>query len=217
MKFFLYTWYFLRSVILRGPLNTLSLLVAEGSEENRYGIQTGKIKHSASSRFFHYQGAGYLVLNRIFRQLGPMPGFRFTDIGCGKGRVLCVAEHAGFNHLTGIELDEELITEAQKNVDVCKTRRATSYFELIRANALEVNYPNQKTVYFFFNPFNEEVLEKVIARILQTNAPETWFVYMNPLYAGAFDRAGIPLIHRIKTGFYTEALIYRHTNNQIIS
>src|SRR5687767_10418193 len=42
-----------------------------------------------------YMPASYDLLDDVFAQL-PMSSFKhFVDIGCGKGRVLCVAAHAG--------------------------------------------------------------------------------------------------------------------------
>jgi hypothetical protein len=60
-----------------------------------------------------------------------------------------------------------------------------------------------------FNPFNARVLKKVLERIRAATISETWFVYMNPLYASVFKDAGIKQEKVIKSGFYTEAIIYK--------
>jgi predicted RNA methylase len=76
------------------------------------------------------------------------------DIGCGKGRAVFVAEKLGFSRLRGIELDESLVAVANENKSKY-IKRPQSSIEFIHANALSFSYPNEPTVYFLFNPFNE--------------------------------------------------------------
>lgn len=210
MKILIYLYYFFRSVLLRGPVNTVRLLKAELEEEKKFGIKTSAIKKSSSKEFFHYQGAGYLVLTRILSEIfEETKHCDFVDIGCGKGRAIFVAEYCGYNHLTGIELDDALIKEAVMNIDLYSFKREESEIHFVCANALTYDYKNQPTLYFLFNPFNEEILEKVLKRILKSRNSKTWFVYMNPLYPVPFKENKVKLIREFKTGFYTEALVFR--------
>ena len=210
MKIITYLYYFFRSSILRGVFNTIKLLHAELIYEEKFGIKTSAIKRSDSKEFFHYQGASYRVLFRIFSETSKLKNrFEFVDIGSGKGRVIFVAEYFGFNNLTGIELDQFLVNEAENNRKHYSYKRKESQIEFVHANALEYPYKNTATVYFLFNPFNEEVLEKVLDRIIRLSKAETWFVYMNPLYPKAFDRSEIEYVQTFKTRFYTEALVFK--------
>ena len=210
MKIIIYFYYFLRSVFLRGLVNTFKLLKAEMDFEEKFGIKTSAIKRSESKEFFTYQGASYQVLLRIFSEISETTkGFDFVDIGCGKGRAVFVAEYCGYNQLTGIELDEELINDAINNAQLYKFKRKESNINFIHANALEYEYKNKPTIYFLFNPFNEDVMKKVLERICSLSTSETWFVYMNPLYPLPFGEKGIPCIQEIKTRFYKEAFIFR--------
>ncbi len=195
---------------MRGFANATKLIRAESHNEKKYGINTSSIKKSDSDEFFHYQGASYIVLYRIFELVTPRTKFfDFVDIGCGKGRPVFVAESYGYDKLTGVELDKELVEAANKNLNSYALKRKASTIEFINANALEYNYKNTPTVYFLFNPFNAEVLKKVLARIsLQTKA-ETWFVYMNPKYKAAFTEDKFEILHEIKTKRYLEAMVYR--------
>lgn len=195
---------------MRGFINAIKLIKAEGPNEKKYGINTSSIKKSNSDEFFHYQGAGYLVLYRIFELVTPHTKlFDFVDIGCGKGRPAFVAESYGYEKLTGIELDKELAEAARENLKHYSLKRKSSTIEFITANALEYNYKNKPTVYFLFNPFNEEVLKKVLARITLSTNSETWFVYMNPKYKDAFTKDKFEVLHEIKTKRYLEAMVYR--------
>lgn len=209
MKFLLAIFYFLRSVILRGFVNTLRLGVLEVKHEKKFGIRTASIQPSSDPQYYHYQGAAYDISLRIFRDLvAGREHFHFIDIGCGKGRALIVAEHCGFSRLTGIELYPELLKEAAKNVENFPMRRTGSVITLLQANALDFEYPDEPAVYFLFNPFNSDVLRQVLLRIVQATRSETYFVYMNPKFAAVFAELGIKKHQVYKTRFYTEAIVY---------
>jgi 16S rRNA G966 N2-methylase RsmD len=210
LKVFLYIYYFFRSAFFRGFANTIRLIRAETLNEKKYGITTSSIKKSESTEFFHYQGAGYLILFKIFEQIIPhTKTFNFMDIGCGKGRPVFVAESFGYENLTGIDIDEELIAIANSNLKNYLLKRKTSNIQFSHVNALEYNYDNKPMVYFLFNPFNEEVLKKVLQRIINSTTSETWFVYMNPKYSEAFTTDKFEKIQELKTKRYLEAIIYK--------
>jgi SAM-dependent methyltransferase len=210
LKIFIYLYYFLRSASLRGLYNTIKIIRSELEYEKQFGIKTAKLQKSESDEFFHYQGASYLVLFKIFDEIKKdTTNFEFIDIGCGKGRAVFVAEYAGYNQLKGIELRKELVEEAMKNLGLYKFKRPESTIEFICENALEYSYQDIPTVYFFFNPFNEDVMDKVLSRILASSKSETWFVYMNPLFREPFEKRKIQEVKRIKTKWYIEAVVYR--------
>lgn len=210
MNFLLYIVYFFRSAYLRGLLNTFRLLKAEISYERRFGIKTSMIKKSDSAEFFHYQGASYRVLMQLFKtQDARTKNFHFVDIGSGKGRAVFVAEYCGYNQLTGIELGPELIEDARQNTNRYLLKRKESSIEFILANTLDYNFADRPTVYFLFNPFNAEILMRVLEKIKASTTSETWFVYMNPLFRKVFDKQGVPLVQELKTKRYLEAVIYK--------
>jgi SAM-dependent methyltransferase len=132
-----------------------------------------------------------------------------VDIGCGKGRALFVAEYCGYSNLTGIELDPSLLEIARQNAELFAFRRPESVFNFALQNAVEYNYLDKPTVYFLFNPFNEEILRQVLTAITKSSSSVTWFVYMNPVFRAPFNELEIKKVLEIKTGFYTEAIVYR--------
>jgi SAM-dependent methyltransferase len=210
LKIFVYLYYFLRSACLRGLFNTIQIIRSEFKYEKQFGIKTALFQRNESDEFFHYQGASYVVLFKIFNEItARTQNFEFIDIGCGKGRAVFVAEYSGYNKLKGIELKKELLDEAVKNLELYPFKRPQSEIEFIHENALDHNYQNKSTVYFFFNPFNEQVMEKVLDKILTVACSETWFVYMNPLYKEPFKKRGLEEMKIIKTRWYTEAMVYR--------
>jgi len=210
LKIFIYTRYFFRSVLFRGFLNTLRVLRAEASYDKKFGISTSTIKKSESAEFYHYQGAGYLALLTVLREAAARTAsFHFVDIGCGKGRAVFAAEFCGYNQLRGIELDAELVEIANANLKSYRLKRKGSHIEFIHVNALGHAYANVPTVYFFFNPFSEAVMQNVLNRIAQATQSETWFIYMNPQYKTPFEKIGAESVKTFKTGKYTETSVFR--------
>lgn len=210
MKFFLYIFYFLRSAILRGLLNTIKMGTLELKHEKKFGIKTTAITPARNAEYFHYQGAGYSMVIRMLNDLVKgREDFHFIDIGCGKGRVLIVAESCGFRQITGIELYPDLLKTAAENIKSYSARRNDSVITLLQENALHYNYLNEPAIYFLFNPFSEEILKHVLLKIVQSTRSETWFIYMNPRYAKVFAELGINKDRVYKTRWYTEAIIYK--------
>jgi SAM-dependent methyltransferase len=210
LKNLIFVYYFFRSLLLRGPFATLRLVLSEFNYEKKFGISTMALKRNDSKQFFHYQPASYQVLMKIFPELlGQTAGLDFIDIGCGKGRAVFVAEYCGYKQLKGIELDEDLVTDARENSRHYSFLKKGSEIQFVCANALEYDYQNKPSVYFFFNPFHEEIIRKVLERILAATTSETWFVYMNPMYPLPFSERNMRLVKKIKTNFYTEALVFK--------
>lgn len=163
-----------------------------------------------SKEYHHYQGASYKVLLALLADLADTTkAFRFVDIGCGKGRAVLVAEYCGYNKLTGIDLDPELIKEAIQNLQRYPFKRLESQIDFRRENALTYDYDDEASLYFLFNPFGEAVMESVLKRILDRNNQEFWVVYMNPLYPAPLYSAGLQFVKEYKTARYSEALIFR--------
>ena len=216
MKFLLYLVYFVRSVTLRGFMNTFRLIKAEWHFEKNFGIKTSVIKKSSSNEYFHYQGAGYLVLLRLFDTMAAhTKKFHFVDIGSGKGRAVFVAEHCGYERLTGIELDKELVDIARQNAKRYHLKNRLSDIRFIHENALTCHFVNEPCVYFLFNPFDSTTLKKVLEKIRSSTHSETWFIYMNPLYRQRFEEQNARVVAAIKTGRYLEAVIYKWPKSEV--
>ncbi|MBL7933038.1 MAG: class I SAM-dependent methyltransferase [Bacteroidia bacterium] len=168
------------------------------------------MKISDSSEYYHYQGASYKVLLTIFRDvILETRDFHFVDIGCGKGRAVLVAEFCGYNKLSGIDLDAQLINDAIENLKTFKLKRPESQIDFICENALDFDYPDVPTVYFLFNPFSEAILSKVLKRICEMSKEEMVFVYMNPTFPGPFAFEGITRWKTYKSHRYVEAIVFK--------
>ncbi|MEO5999356.1 MAG: class I SAM-dependent methyltransferase [Chitinophagaceae bacterium] len=171
-------------------------------------VVTGDNRHHAEM----YQGAGYYLLENVFTHLQKLHApDGFVDLGSGKGRVLVVAAHYGFNKIKGVDFAMELCQEAENNC-----RRITQGFpwvnwKVLCVNAASYQFEKDDHVFFFFNPFKETVMNQVISNIIlsQKNHPRKIFVvYINPQLKKLFINAGFKEVYNIKRMQFVEACIY---------
>ncbi len=217
MKFLTLLGYILRSLILRGPVATIRMAVKESSGDRHFAIQTKGLQLEHQAGYHHYQGASYLVLEKIFAVLAgfPVPD-RFVDVGSGLGRVIFFAEARGFKWLRGVEMNGTLVDKANDNSVRYKKRNAAADLQFYSANALKFDYPSEAAVYFFFNPFDAEIMDACLDRISAGSTADSWFVYMNPLYRSTFENKGFNQVAEVRTNFYTEAIIYKGRSTQAL-
>lgn len=189
--------------------------------ERKYDIRTSvlddlqhlAVKGDNRSEAEIYQGAGYYLLETIFIQLRKLHApYDIIDVGCGKGRVMVVAAHYGFNKITGIDFAQALCREAENNCSIITNRFPQTEWRVIHANAADFKFRKSDRVFFFFNPFKEPVMTQVIKNILQSlnEYPRKIFVvYMNPQHKILFTRAGFKEVFNIKKMQFVDAVIFK--------
>lgn len=143
----------------------------------------------------HYQGANYLYLEQIARRLtrGAPNQLVFYDVGCGKGRPLCVMARHAFRKVVGVELRESLCAIARENARQLRGRLAP--IEVVCADAAHVDYSDGH-VFFFFNPFGAPTLQAVLDGIeasLQRAPRQVTLIYYNAVHEPVLD--GCPWLH----------------------
>ncbi|MGE0568097.1 MAG: class I SAM-dependent methyltransferase [Bacteroidia bacterium] len=174
-----------------------------------YGLKTGKVVVHNSESQFPYQACAHYVLNKVFDQIKPYLDYQFIDIGCGKGRVLLVAQKYGFSSIIGIEMSKELTTLANIEIDKFGQSNSKVNIQAFCENAIYFDYPNRDSVVFLFNPFDANMLEKSLNTLLQKNKKEIILVYVNPVFSEIIGKFPFRKLNKVKTNFYTEAIIYR--------
>jgi precorrin-6B methylase 2 len=103
----------------------------------------------------------------------------FIDIGCGKGKVLCVWSKIFSNRyntlLVGLDYSKTLLQICENNL---RAVSATNY-KLLNCDATEekFDYKRQTNIFYLYNPFDEVVLEKVIQQMKSQNC---LVIYNNP-------------------------------------
>ena len=111
----------------------------------------------------------------------------FLDIGCGKGRVILFMHLFGFRKIDGIEYSNEISSVAKKNIDRLKIKRSKIY----TIDAAEFNYYNEYNYIFMYNPFGEDIMEKVMKKLVADTEHDVKIIYYHPAYDGVLLRHGI--------------------------
>jgi SAM-dependent methyltransferase len=147
-----------------------------------------------------YASIDYLHIRRMRRFLAPSPADVFCDIGCGKGRVLCVFARKALRKCVGVELLPSLCERARENARRLRRRRTPISVACSDAATADID---EGTIYYFFNPFGPDTLARVLERIegsLRAAPRDVRLVYHNACHAEVFDRCGwLELYHRYLT------------------
>jgi len=160
-----------------------------------------------------YMPVSYELLEEIFTQLNPStikPLNHFLDIGCGKGRAMCVAAHKGFRKITGIDLSKKLCDATKRNCNITKEKIPTAEFEIINNDAFYFDIPFDVDCIFMFNPFDEIIMSGVANNIyesLRQSPRKMKIVYVNPLHKTVFTKNGFKEVYYSKKMKYLEVAI----------
>lgn len=118
----------------------------------------------------------------------------FIDYGSGKGRALLLAAEHGFYKVIGIEFSSELCEVAKRNaVAYIQSSGSTTEIVVECIDAALFEVPPGNCVLYFFNPFGEELMAKVVKAIesaLRRESREIYIIYFSPQWHKIFDRAG---------------------------
>ena len=145
-------------------------MMKEDKNETRWDkllhIRTmGRDDSNADRYRYPYEPTPYSVLERLANAGYMRKGNTLLDYGCGKGRVDFFLSYQTRCASIGIEYDERIYEKAAENhTSAVSSGRVT--FEL--ANAEYYQVPESVDCAYFFNPFSVEILQKVIARILES-------------------------------------------------
>ena len=109
----------------------------------------------------------------------------FLDIGCCKGRSMIVAAHYGFTKIRGVDISKRFCEEAKENINSIKKNFSAVEFDVQLQDAFYYPIPEDVSVIFLFNPFDEIIMSGVVENILislEKNPRNLWVIYINPLY-----------------------------------
>ena len=118
--------------------------------------------------------------------------FTFVDYGSGKGRTLLLASEYPFKKVIGVEFADELHEAAAKNIAQFKSdRQRSNDLESVLHDATTYEIPAGKCVLYFFNPFEQEALSKVVEQIRHSylaNPRKMYLVYYKPKHPELLTR-----------------------------
>ncbi len=193
--------------------------------EKKYKVNTIKVDwlkdgNVKGKNFIHssiYQACNYYVLEKGFDHLSILcKKDNFIDFGCGKGRALAVAAHYGFKNITGIDFSPVLSSIAKKNIDGLKSLYPDTTFNIMCEDVVNYKIPNDQTVFFFFNPFDEVVMLSVVKKILASlkdNPRKIYVMYANSVHKEVFLSAGFEEVYHFREMTYLEMTILAKENS----
>ena len=143
--------------------------LTEEQWERRLNIRTsGGSNHTADGENFPYEPTPYAVLVRLAESGYLTRNNKLADYGCGKGRVSVFLASKIRCRVTGIDYNKDLIRAAEENLIRSRVKGIT----FVHAAAEQYEVTDEDS-FFFFNPFSEVILKRVIGQIL-------WSWYENP-------------------------------------
>ena len=208
-----------KSIGKRGLVPTLAMIWNEYAFDSKYGIKTrgrqkqnvNEIRGSNSDNGKEYQGYNYYFFKKFMKQL-PIDYFQsvFVDFGSGKGRVLIMASEYNFKKVVGIEYAEDLFKESIANIRTAKIE--ANNIEVVHGDAVSYSIPDDANVLFFFNPFDERVMEIVLKNVDESKRKfprDLYIVYTSPMFEACFNNRGYEKVFELKNGKKIEGIIYR--------
>jgi SAM-dependent methyltransferase len=216
MKFLNYLKYFFYLAFNWNFKIAVHIILQEIKGEKKYGINTTgadelKLLEKKGIDIDHstiYMPVSYDLLEDVLTHTKTLN--HFLDIGCGKGRALCVAAAFGYTKVTGIDFSKELCATAEKNLSIVKQKTTSLQYKLVNNDAFYFEIPEDVNCIFMFNPFDDVIMSGVAENILESfeKAPRTiTLIYVNPLYKDELLQVGFKQIYHTQKLKYLEAII----------
>ena len=143
--------------------------IRHGTDTCRWAtLDTLHIIGANESHGNRYEPARIVVMRRLFRQIRPLVPKEsvVVDLGSGKGRVLLIAAECGFTAATGVEFAAELCEIARNNCAIYQRKtNCPAQLLVVEGDVVDYNINLHDNVFVLFNPFDDLVMEKVIARL----------------------------------------------------
>src|SRR5438270_201747 len=140
---------------------------AERALEWRYRSETAAhlyledLGRPAENRVWH-DPSEWIPVRRAFRRLDVRPDDVCVDFGSGLGRALLVAAEFPFARVIGVELSEQMNDVARRNVERNRGRFRARSVEIVTADALGYEIPDDLSVAYMYCPFYGAVFEGVL-------------------------------------------------------
>ncbi|MBX2887189.1 MAG: methyltransferase domain-containing protein [Ferruginibacter sp.] len=217
MKYLLYLIYLTRHWNLSIARH---ILIQDIKGWRKYGISTAGFDRLSSlskkgidlSHSSFYMPASYDLLALIFEYLAPKNIQHLIDLGCGKGRSLCVAAHYKIPKLTGVDISENLLRNAKRNLThTCKLIQPPPVFHLILNDAFYYPIANSCDAIILYNPFDEVILSGVLNNIIESlnKHPRTlYIIYVSPVHYQLIESSGFKKIFHYRQKEFLEVIIF---------
>lgn len=105
-----------------------------------------------------------LALKTLIKLNEGVLNFNFIDLGSGKGKVLILAHKMGFKKIFGVEISSNLNKICKKNLKKMKIYNV----EVLEQDASTLKILPENSVFYFYNSFEKQILDKVLDNIYQS-------------------------------------------------
>ena len=126
---------------------------------------TGRDDSNSDQYRYPYEPTPYYVLERLASSGYIGKRNKLLDYGTGKGRVCFYLSYQCKCKSIGIEYDERLYDGAKMNQETASIGRKTDF---VMENAENYIVPADVDRCYFFNPFSVELLQTVLAKIMDS-------------------------------------------------
>ncbi len=190
---------------VRRTVRRMPTIVRNAIRDLRYGgLLGGTIKTKQAHLGAHDVGnAEYDELARLFASVSVAPDDVIVDVGCGKGRAInWFLSQYPRNAIVGIELDPDVCARTAKRL------RRKPNVTVLCGDATEL-LPENGTLFYLFNPFEEPVLAKFAEALLRGSGDGRRVVYYNCKFLGPFEgNPRFEVTPLAGTRNHTSALVY---------
>jgi predicted RNA methylase len=185
------------------PLYVSLRTAVTGLLERRAGIETGGIYRPEQLGFspehrVAYVPSGWMYLRRILRKRDVSSSDVFIDFGSGMGRVVYqAAARYPFARVIGVELSRELNEVARANIERARSRLRCREVELVVADVLDYDVPDDVTIAYMSNPFTGPVFQAVVDKLVTSvarNSRRVRVIYLNPVEEDRLLAAGFRIV-----------------------
>lgn len=177
------------------------------------------ITSANKDRGIRYQPTRARPFVKVMSALKLPVGGGFVDFGCGKGRVLMMASEFGFERLTGVDFSGELCERARENLrGYLSRRRRSAEIDIHHADAVDYPVREDDVVFYFYNPFDDVVLDRVLDNVvvsLESSPREIYLIYNNPLWRGAIERR--PMFDKVAAFEHAENRFLVYSNKRFLT
>ena len=126
--------------------------------------------------------------------------FTFVDLGSGKGKALLLAAAHPFKAVIGVEIAPDLHAAAERNIRRYTGPTRAASVTTVCMDAASFDFPDGPLVVHAYNPFDEEVMVRVVGNILARQCSTASPVYVVLCYPRLQHLFGPPRFELVASG-----------------
>ena len=156
----------------------------------------------------------YYIANKVFRIVqSDLVGCEFIDFGCGAGRILMFVSAFKPKTIVGVEFSEILCKHAEKNLGTYfnKSQNLSTNWEIVHGDALEYLINPSANVFFFYDPFNEKTMRKMVDKInlsILEYPRSIKVIYISPSHRNVFIEYGYQIVQSSVNKYHKGYVIF---------